>query len=77
MELKATKPTENLYFLAAAGKEITADGDHFVVDGKNQVKVVSSSGGKPYVRTTDQGQELILPIKFNNQTAKIEVEWLW
>jgi cytochrome c1/cytochrome c551/c552 len=66
----------DLYFRAASGKKIVRDGDKFVVDEQYTYQI--SGGDQPLVRSTDGGQELIVPLRFTGKkpaVLDITVSW--
>jgi hypothetical protein len=75
ISLKATKPVENgtLYFRAAVGK-IEEAGGVYTFDEKTRFKI---SGATPVLRNIDGKNELLVPVVFQNNEAKIVEEITW
>lgn len=68
LTLTATKPIANLYYRAAVGKVEEIGEGWYRVDGTWKVKVV---GGK--IRK----DELLVPVRFAEGRARVEVEYAW
>jgi hypothetical protein len=75
ISLKTAKPVENgtLYFRAAVGK-IEEAGGVYTLDGKTRFKI---SGAAPVLRNIDGKNELLVPVVFQNNEAKIVEEITW
>lgn len=68
----------NLYFRAAAGKKIVADSSGgFVVDDRLHYHFGSPNGVEPVIRSVENGQELLVPIRFKGDNAELDVDLLW
>ena len=69
-------PVKNLYFRAATGQsiEITDDGTYLIDDSAT---LNFKSEGDPVIREIGEKKELLIPIKFNNDSALIEQTISW
>jgi cytochrome c551/c552 len=73
----------NLYLRVAAGKKIVEKDGTWTVDEKVRYRVQAGPGVKPLVRTSDDTQELIVPVRFTpatggkTRTAELTIELNW
>ena len=79
--LTAAAPSKDLYFLAASGKTITANGPgKWLVNEKLTVTLRGNDGAIPTTEIRDgkDGAKLLLvPVKFSNNAAMFIVEMSW
>ena len=76
LTLKAATPVANLWFRAAVGVKIEAQTDgSFVVDERLKVRVTSD--GRAVVRESGGKKELLVPVKFAGEAARVLVELKW
>ena len=67
---------DNLYFRAAVGESIEIiDGDTFLIDDAATMNL--QSAGKPIIRESEKKKELLVPIKFKNNSAVIKQIISW
>lgn len=70
------KPVKNLYFRAAVGQSIElTDNDTYLID--DNTALTFKSEGKPVIREIEGKKELLIPIKFGNDSALIEQTINW
>ena len=69
-------PVKNLYFRAASGQSIerTDDGTYLINDS---TALNFKSEGDPLIREIGEKKELLIPLKFNNDSALIEQTISW
>ena len=77
--LESKEPVQNLYFLAAAGKAITAKspGVWDVDGGKLTVTLKSADKLAPVVRDSNGEKQLLVPVQFKDGAASFDVEMSW
>jgi hypothetical protein len=66
-------PVDDLYFRAAAG-DIEEKNGGFVVNGRT---VLRFPGNTPILRGAGPQKELLVPVKFTGNTAKITEDIIW
>ncbi|MFN4257982.1 MAG: PA14 domain-containing protein [Gemmataceae bacterium] len=77
------KDISNLYLRLAVGKKIVPDADDFLVDDRLRFRVSPAGAIKPFVRTVQGSQELLVPVRFapsandKGQVVKLDVEMMW
>jgi mono/diheme cytochrome c family protein len=79
-QLSSKQAVKGLYFIAAQGKAIEPkSADEWVVDGKVTVRLSDKSvgTGKPVIRETAGGKQLLVPISFDTGKASFNVEMSW
>ena len=70
------KSKDNLYFRAAVGKSIEIiDNDTFLIDDIATMNLQSAE--KPIIRDSENKKELLVPIKFKNNSAAIKQMISW
>ena len=70
------KSKDNLYFRAAVGKSIEIiDNDTFLIDDISTMNLQSAE--KPIIRDSENKKELLVPIKFKNNSAAIKQIISW
>ena len=70
------KPVKNLYFRAAVGQSIElTDNETYLIDDSTALNFKSE--GKPIIREIGGKKELLIPIKFSNDSALIEQTINW
>jgi len=72
--VRADKPVERLFFLAAVGKQIKENNGVFAVDETQKLKF---TGASPIIRNSDDRAELLVPLTFNGNEAKFVEEIMW
>jgi hypothetical protein len=76
LSLSADAPVANLWFRAAVGQTIAPQKEGwFLVDGEWKVRVTGA--GKPVVRTSGGKAELVVPIEFQGNEAKVHEHFEW
>lgn len=74
MSLTATKPCHDLWYRAAAGDSIEPTGDGwYSIDGSWRVRLNAEAS----LRKAGGKVELLIPIKFTNDTATLTQEYAW
>lgn len=77
LTLRSEKPVDHLWFRAAQGSRIEAKAGGFVVDGNLTLKLGASGGAQPVVRELNGQSELLVPVKFEGNEARIVEELIW
>ena len=78
LTLRSAQPMSNLFFRAWAGSHIEASEDGFFsVDGRLKFKLLEASGAKPIIRQSGTQSELLVPVVFQGQEAKVVEEIIW
>ncbi|HZN32643.1 MAG TPA: PA14 domain-containing protein [Pirellulaceae bacterium] len=72
---RGEKPPANLWLRAIRAGQIEPAGDNFKIDGKWDLKIASTT--KPHIREQGGQSELLVPIAFDGNTAKIELTYDW
>jgi hypothetical protein len=77
--LEAGQILDDLYLLLAEGEQITQNTDgSWMIDGRLNIALRSSTPMTPMVRTSQGVQQLLLPVGIaSNQTVSIDVELSW
>lgn len=76
LTLTANAPTENLFFRAATGNKIVAlDGGWYQINGEWKMRIESAT--PPQIRQAAGQQELLVPVRFTDGSAKIVQEFQW
>lgn len=77
VRVKAQSSAGRLYFRAAVGKQIVAEGDGaYLVDGALRVSL-QGSHGQPVVRAKDGQRELLVPFVLRDGVGSIEQQLEW
>lgn len=74
--LSTENPIDKLYYRAAVGNKIEADakaGWYRV----NDMRIRIEAEGQPIIRQSGKGMELLVPIRFKGNTAKLVQEYAW
>jgi cytochrome c2 len=74
------KPVDDLYFRAAVGNKIEESGDFwFRVDGNLKIRFqnMKENNTTMIIRTSAGKRELLVPLRFNGNHAKIELQYVW
>lgn len=75
LTVTAEKPTDGFYYRAAQADKIEPAGDGWYKVGSDyKIKI---DGATPQVRKSGGKSELLVPVKFNNNQAKLTVEYVW
>lgn len=77
LKLAASKEVNNAYVRVATGQNIESKGSDFVVDGKYTYTVTTKPSMQPKLRKTENGQELLVPLKWAKNQADIKIELSW
>jgi cytochrome c2 len=77
LSLKSDTVLPALWFRAAMGNTIEPVGDGFRVDGRLTLKFKLPGGARPEVRRISGKQELLVPVKTNENHFEIEEELTW
>ncbi len=73
-----SSPPANLWFRAAAAREIVDQGEGwYLLDGAWRLRVTTSGGGTPLLRDSAGRMELLVPVEFRNGTAQIDEHFAW
>ncbi len=80
-KLSTKMKVDDLWFRVATGKKIVQVDGSFVVDGRLQFKI-SSAKAEPVIRNSEDGQELLIPMRFKaakngKRSVQLGVEMLW
>ncbi len=76
LDLKSDMPPENLYLRAIAANRIEPAGEGwYTVDGEWKLRI--STDSKPFIRNSAGKAELIVPVKWNGDKARIVEEYAW
>lgn len=76
--VQTKQPVNGLYFEAAAGKSIEQKSPGiWVVDGKLTIRIDQADKLQPMVRESDGQKQLLVPVRFNDGAAALEVEMSW
>lgn len=70
-------PMDNLYFRAAIGMIAPNGGNSWRILGKEGVTIHVTAGGNAFARGKETRQEVIVPIRIENQKAQLEIEYVW
>ncbi|MDX1565667.1 MAG: hypothetical protein R3236_09690, partial [Phycisphaeraceae bacterium] len=73
----AEKAPEDMVFLAASGEKIVAEKDGVYRVDQQLTVTVNAPGMKPRIRKIDGESQLIVPVRFQNNKAQIEVDLKW
>ncbi|MCA9086770.1 MAG: hypothetical protein KDA81_22085, partial [Planctomycetaceae bacterium] len=75
IDLKTEQPESNLYVRIAVGDSIEERGDEWLID---KALSVAFAEGRPFVRTSQQKQELLVPVTFDPEGRfVVEYEFRW
>lgn len=75
LTLTAEKPIDGFFYRAAVADKIEAVGDGwYKINGEWKMKI---EGGTPQIRKAGGKVELLVPVKFNNNQAKLVQEYVW
>lgn len=71
--------TTSLWVRLATGNRIESlpDGSYSIGDRSYYLEIDKNGSSAPLLRTTEQGQELLLPIRFTNQQARVSYAIIW
>ncbi len=76
LTLTAERPVKDLWFRAAAGDKIEAlAGGWYRVNGEYRVRIESAA--TPVIRRSGGKQELLVPVRFENNRARLVEEIVW
>ncbi len=76
ISISTEAPVENLWFRAAVGDKIEAQGDGwYLVNGEWKVRIESAA--KPEIRVSNGKTELVVPVRFAENKAKIHEHFEW
>ena len=78
LRLRAEQEPPPLWCRLAAGTEIRqlSDGT-YAIDDRTYYVQVDFSGGEPMLRTTEHGQELLVPVRFQGPEARLTYSIIW
>ena len=78
LTVHAERSSENLWFRAWSGAKIEAQSDgSFLADGKVKLRFQPTGATKPTIRQSEGKSELLVPIAFDGNQAKIVEEVIW
>lgn len=78
LTLHSGRAIQNLWFRAAAASKIEAKTDgEFLVDGKLSLKFKIQGGAKPLIRQNGGQSELLVPVQFQGNEARLVEEIIW
>jgi hypothetical protein len=75
LTLTAENGVDKLYFRAATGDKIEAQGDGWYRIGELRLRI--EAGATPVIRRSGAKMELLVPVQFQNKGAKIVQEFVW
>ncbi|MCH8962354.1 MAG: hypothetical protein IH820_13815 [Bacteroidetes bacterium] len=77
--LRAEQEHPPLWCRLAAGAEIRqlSDGTYAIDDRTYYVEIVDTGGEEPMLRTTEHGQELLVPVRFQGPEARLTYTIIW
>ncbi|MCU0389609.1 MAG: DUF1080 domain-containing protein [Thermoflexibacter sp.] len=77
--IQTTQATNNLYAKLAEGKEIILlpDGSYGIDDKQYYVQIAEIKKTKPIIRQSGEKKELLMPISFEGNKAKIKYALVW
>ena len=68
----------NVWMRLAVGDAIASKGEGtYTVDGRLQLAIDLPGTGKPIIRESESGSELLVPIEFVNGESRVDVEIVW
>jgi mono/diheme cytochrome c family protein len=76
LTLTVKQAPTNLWFRAAVGSKIAADKDGWYVIN-NERRMHIEAAGQPVIRSSAGQQELLVPVRFDNNRAVIVQEFVW
>lgn len=77
--MEAPNRENGLWYHLASGKSIRKNSnDEYVVNDRSYyLKIMESGGGKPVIRDTAQGQELLVPVLSDTKTTTVRYALIW
>ena len=76
--VNAEQPPDNLWFRAWSGSKVEEQGGGvFLADGKVKLRFELPGGARPVLRQSGGGTELLVPIPFVGNEARIVEEITW
>ena len=77
VRLTAASDVTGFFFLIAEGESITEADGEYVVDDEVRIRLNAEPSGRPFIRNSESGVQLLLEVEFDGGRATIDVETRW